>query len=377
MPDTNKELKQYGLKKHSEILKQEGHKLRPDLVQQKNRNSSQGSFRKTTQSTKQRLDSILYHAWVDSINNWITVLKEEYTYDASGNLTQFLDYEWDDANIKWVASYKREYTYDAGGNQTLYLRFDWDDATTKWVASRKSEFTCDAGGNPTQYLDYEWDDANSKWVADYKSEYTYDADGNLTQYLDYEWDDANSKWVADDKAEYTYDANGNPTFELYYYLGSTNELTVTSKYIYTYDLSFNLSDLIIPSIDWFLPDYSYKIINKPLGYSTYNWNEAGNDWADDDKGIYYYSEQNVTLINDIEMEKIRLYPNPASEYITFSLEGRDNRASFELFDIQGRKVLNKKIKNGENVSLAEVNKGIYFYYLVSDGHTQSGKLIKE
>ena len=74
--------------------------------------------------------------------------------------------------------------------------------------------------------------------------------------------------------------------------------------------------------------------------------------------------------------KINLYPNPFSEHITYSIPGNQGQIIFELFDMQGRKVVSKEIRSDEKVNMTGLKKGVYFYYLIFNGKKLNGKLIK-
>jgi hypothetical protein len=108
----------------------------------------------------------------------------------------------------------------------------------------------------------------------------------------------------------------------------------------------------------------------------YEKNSSGN-WIPVYKGLLTYSEQNTTNVNDIETKKIRLYPNPVSEHLSFSFSVNSNFAVFELFDSLGRKLVSQKINNHEQLNLDYLSKGLYLYNLDFDGIKQSGKLLKE
>jgi hypothetical protein len=74
---------------------------------------------------------------------------------------------------------------------------------------------------------------------------------------------------------------------------------------------------------------------------------------------------------------VNVSPNPFSDYITINKPNSYDRISFELFDIQGRKIMTKEVGNNENINMEGLIKGLYFYKLNIDGKKQNGKLIKE
>lgn len=78
-----------------------------------------------------------------------------------------------------------------------------------------------------------------------------------------------------------------------------------------------------------------------------------------------------TSIEEVENIKVSVYPNPASTFIAFELS--DDNFEVKMFDITGKVVKNVySTKNRVNVSVAELDNGVYFYSL----YTQKGNLIK-
>ncbi len=87
----------------------------------------------------------------------------------------------------------------------------------------------------------------------------------------------------------------------------------------------------------------------------YHWDETSSDWVKMGKNTHYYSEYNISAVPEINEIEINVYPNPCSKNVSFSIPGNDNKTVLELFDIQGRKVLSKEIRNNEMVSLEGLN----------------------
>jgi hypothetical protein len=71
---------------------------------------------------------------------------------------------------------------------------------------------------------------------------------------------------------------------------------------------------------------------------------------------------------------IKLYPNPATSYITFDLQkGYQKGLSIQVFSLIGKKSFEgQNIPQKVNIDLAEFNRGVYFYYLID----LSGKVIE-
>ena len=256
------------------------------------------------------------------------------------------------------------------------IGMDWNSETSQWVNSDKSEYTYDANGNLTVRIYSYWNSGTSQWVNSDLEEYTYDANGNPTVRIYSGWNSETSQWVNSSKYEYTYDANGNPTVEIYSLWNSeTSQWENSDKSEYTYDLSYGLNDLILPNLDYFVPDYSNLIVNKPVDFIDYNYIDGS--WVNVWKGTYYYSTVNVTSVSDLSKQVYSIYPNPVLDRLNFNIQHSNNTFTFELYDSQGRKLISKEIINNSQLNLEGLTKGIYLYNLIIDGEIQSGKLIKE
>lgn len=86
----------------------------------------------------------------------------------------------------------------------------------------------------------------------------------------------------------------------------------------------------------------------------------------------------LTNVETQEQESIRVYPNPAKDYVNVDIECTNFKASdIELFDMQGRIVKKSKLnaKQGNRIDVSSLNAGAYTYNVSLNGKTISGKLI--
>jgi hypothetical protein len=89
--------------------------------------------------------------------------------------------------------------------------------------------------------------------------------------------------------------------------------------------------------------------------------------------------ENVLGINNNPLVSgFRMYPNPASTLVTILLDDPSENSSITIYDQLGRIVLNKDIENESDevpLSLDELNKGVYYVYLISNSMKFTKKLI--
>ena len=394
---------------------------------------------KYTYDINENMTQKLDYFWDENTSRLVANMKHVYTYDANGNMTQSHSYNWDETS-QWIDDYKETYTYDANGNIILELGYSWDESTSSFAPDEKQEYTYNANGNITQELSYRWDESTSKFVFSWKEEYTYDTNRNITQELAYYWDESFNQWVNVNKSQYTYNANGNMIQSQYYSLDdNTNQLEAIGKTEYTYgangniaqslhsekdentgqwvyvgkydytfdaygnmsqelgygwdesssqwmyeskfvlicDTSYTLSDLILPYTIFEEDDFISMIKHKMDSFVGYEWDDESDDWSTFLKAVYYYSDQNSTTVNIMDNGTVKVYPNPVSEYLYFKLPGNPDRFNFELFDLLGRKVIDKEVINTAPVNLQSLSKGLYLYNITTNGKKLTGKLIKK
>ena len=114
------------------------------------------------------------------------------------------------------------------------------------------------------------------------------------------------------------------------------------------------------------------------GYSWYvafvynSTNEAASSWEIDYVKV---SAQFVASTNENETSAVSIYPNPASEQVSFVL---DEAAEVSIFDMTGRKVITTNVAAGEaQLNVSELVDGVYFVNIrYANGSTAVSKLVK-
>jgi len=161
-------------------------------------------------------------------------------------------------------------------------------------------------------------------VNEYKSEHIYNTNGQLTADLTSLWDRTNKSWYYTDKNEYFFDSNGNKTLDINYTLNRKNNQFI-------------------------------------IGY----------------KKLYYYSLHTLTDNLDIsENQKIKLYPNPASEMVTLEISDR-SVTQCELFNTNGQLIKTLPVEQGvNNYNIRDLKEGLYLIKIKSMEGTIVKKIIK-
>ena len=348
----------------------------------------------------------IYYELDENTNQFAVNGMYNYSYDANGNMTQSKSYHSDSDNIliqysqydliygtngkllqeigsylnentsQLEAQYKTDYTYNANGKETQNINYYWDSYTSnQWQPSSKTESTYDSQGNLIISLESSANDLNNTltWDLNRKDENTYDIKGQLIQNLNYNMN-INGIWMIYSKQVYVFDDSGNNIQSLDYYDwdNETNQWNEIYKEETTFDNRYTRNDLLLPFGED--NDFFTHMIIEMKGF---NWDSSLGEWTSDYQSTFAYSSQNVTAVNQIDAGLVNVYPNPFSEYVSVSFPGNYSQVSFELFDMQGRKIMSKQISSNAKVSMEEFGSGMYLYKLNMDGKVQSGKLVKE
>lgn len=315
-------------------------------------------------------------------DQWNIEAREVFTYNEDGKLTEEISSLWDETEEQWYYENKIQFTYDVDGRMTEEIWWWYNDGLffgeEGWMFSTKKEYTYNAEENLIEENAFLWDDYDSLWTTDDKTVFSFDASGNLSGFIASEWCTFEEEWSLTKEAAYDFDANGNVIREAYFVWDEDAQAFIEdSKYDYQYDLSFTLSELVLPPLDWFALDYSNTFLNKLLSCEGYEWDSASNGWHQDYEEMYYYSEKSTSINEMFEGSSSGIFPNPFSDVLSFSFPDHYGQITFELFDLQGRKLMSKTVHEGETIHAAALKSGIYLYNLYFDGERQSGKIIKQ
>lgn len=359
----------------------------------------------------------LYYGWDYSREpiQWTLIMKNEYTYDTCGNPTQETDYL--SLGTTWEARNKYEYAYDSSGaliqviysdryyfvgdewflnskteyeylpdttrrlsNKTFYY---WSVSDSLWVVSERHEYVYDAGGRLIQELLPWWNTETNQFDKSRKIDFKYDASGNLiTDSVAYWNPDGSEQWLPQTIEENTYDEYWNlETNNRFVWLYSC-ERCPDYNYGYSYDNNFSFADLVLPVATHYYSFVEYVELNEMFFRHMLeeitmfsNWDNNAGRFTYHTKVTFTYSEENAKGIDYNRDTGIRVYPNPATEYLIFEINLSIKPSIIELFDINGRKVISQTITDFIQVSISHLNSGIYFYQVIGEDRVSRGKII--
>jgi hypothetical protein len=94
---------------------------------------------------------------------------------------------------------------------------------------------------------------------------------------------------------------------------------------------------------------------------------------------YIRSTKSTTAVDEasVQSDQIVCYPNPATDHIRIQSTSDLNLASFELYDINGRKILSEYLDENATVAVQHLNSGLYFYRITVENSIINGKILIE
>lgn len=148
-------------------------------------------------------------------SDWMNLGREEYAYDANGNMTEVIISN-DDGAGGWENSSREVAVYDSQGRQTLWESYSWTG--TSWMGDVQEVYTYDDLDHQTSQIISFWD--GSAWGPDMKYEHIFDGNNIITQLIAFwngtDWNGRPTDYIFTGKTEYTYDAQNRETEQIYY-----------------------------------------------------------------------------------------------------------------------------------------------------------------
>lgn len=257
--------------------------------------------------------------------SYVNYEKDEYIYDASGNLAQYKYWWW--INNQWRNSIRETYSY-SGGNLATRLTETYNAINSTWNIINKYTYTY-TGGKLSEELFEEWLGGN--WVQRDRSWFGYNANNLLEYRVNAVWNNSNFVWDTANRHVYSYDANNNV-------LGDTTQKwngfpTFTwrndQRFIYEYDANNNPVKMefhgydLIPTPGWGKrqrSNYTYNADTLLSANERMYWNTTTSAWEytiNSERYNYYYQSFTYTppIVNVpcviAPDNNLTLYPNPA------------------------------------------------------------------
>ncbi|MBS1773205.1 MAG: T9SS type A sorting domain-containing protein [Bacteroidetes bacterium] len=310
----------------------------------------------------------------------------------TGNL---LDVATEYAGTQNNPSQKTIYKRDGSGNITTEYSLNWNSAQKKWDSSSRIVRTFNSSNKVAMMIGYTYN--LGTWVQDNKADYTYDGAGNMITVVYYNW--SGGSWSPDSRQTNSYTTSNKISTNLSeYYNGSSWEADTRDSFgytgsadFYTYDESWVWNS---DSVRWDKDALETKTLgsnNLPDVVTYYSIDSVTNNWAPDFQNEWHYNTYNnpisadgsiffmgtpfnITTFNcyyeayfDLGVKDAQvsnnmvLYPNPASDVVTLSLEkNTGNKFSVVFINAVGQTVIKQDVASGSaNIQISQLPQGLY------------------
>lgn len=323
--------------------------------------------------------------WNDTTGNWIYNYKEKYNYDQYGNLEFTEIYLWNSIKNEWEfksGKSKSEYTYNESGKVTEQIHYVWNSEISDWQYAEKNEYNWDTQNRLILHINSIWNTERNEWLKIKKLSYSFDSEGRYILDSNSHWDEEKNDWRITTLYESGWDFNDYlilysnlqwSGFADIYWGGKTeqqfNEKGQTLWNIgYTWDNNLQNWKTVLKT--------TYIYTNEGLidTAASFNLDTYLNEWIGTSRAIYFYS--GTVDIKEISHDSaVKIYPNPASDFINIEVTAGNQESHFELFDLNGKLLMSKSVSNSDQIKLQTFKNGIYPWKITSSEKSFSGKLV--
>jgi hypothetical protein len=385
-----------------------------------------------------KLDSTVSRGWVTETEEWLNEWKDEFHYDSEMKNTLWVEKDWNDEAGTWDTFGRMEMEFNNEGNVSSILVFYRDLNSGELVRENKIEAYYNAGLQLDSVLHY-IAGLDETWVLETKQFYHYDealriiqmdmwmieeeegeeivttmsfiysynASGmieSISLYFAFEDEDilfSKTEYFYNDsgkisaienselnfstfmlekssRTEYEYNTNGDVSTDIYFTRSEeSGEWIPNEKDEYTYG-NTSFSEVVFPTYIhlYGVNEGSYNFSKIITEINTYEITDG--EWDIYGKTSFYYSSGTSTTAELTGQLIPVVYPNPATDAITFRWNRENELLTLEIYQITGARILEKTAISGVSVPISQLENGVYIYKLHNGQQTtHSGKLIKK
>jgi hypothetical protein len=292
--------------------------------------------------------------WTSSFYGWTndpSKQREDYILDVNGKYTQMTVYSWSGTN--WIPYYKDTICTWNGDQLSSYLE-KIPNSTNGWKDDARYS-TIFTGKNYIGWLEV-MNVSGTSWDSLFRFTKTYDANGGSVLYQD-QYNSANSSWEQAARSINYIDSLGNYTgFRVEERYAGNWRLNNGESHKFTY----NSNEVILSDI-WSAYNKNTDLLEPQLKFVYSEFKIPGT----------------VTVKELSASNNIKVYPNPASDYIFIENNGNfKTNSSINLYDLNGRLILNK-VNNDNNVKidLNGLKAGIYLLEVNNDNGVSRNRIL--
>lgn len=256
-----------------------------------------------------KLEKKDYFYWDSGIQDWYNNERADYFYDANDRLKEIIFSSFNSIDNEWNPQTRLAYFYNTNNQVEVFLTSNWNGA---WIPSGHTEYSYDAFGRVILETESWYDSTTKKWIPSFQNEYEYDAYGNMISNTFLPWDLLSSTFIPEDRLAFEYDIN-----------------TLAS-------------DLYFPHLWEAIFIFNSKLTRIRI------FEYEGGSWPEIFYGDFYYSPIITSIARPLKYD-IRIFPNPASDYILVEMLQGNIQGELTLFNVAGQPLLQQKIHSEHTI----------------------------
>jgi hypothetical protein len=295
-------------------------------------------------NSKGLLSQLDYDVYDTTLSEYKPDRRDVRYYDTNDRIVKDTIFIVNKVNGLLEGNYRNEYNYNALGLQESWYAYSFDPSSSTWQIDFRGLLTYNANNFLVQNKIQSWDANQSIFKNALQDSAIYDIAGGMKSLISQDWSSRTNTWVNYSKDELINDNN------------------------------FNRADLLIPSISNNVIS-GFNRFNKMLKIDSYfEWDFSNSTWVLLNKTTFIYSEQVFINTEDTKLEGVSFYPNPVES--SLSIRNQKGAGIFELFNVQGQKIIHQEVVGDAQVDLSQQMPGFYFYKMTIGGKSATGKLVK-
>ena len=298
--------------------------------------------------------------WDAASASWLPNQQMQFSYNSQNEVTQSLTQIWNAGVQQYEDMSRVTYVYGPSGVTTeLYEYFDSSIGT--WTYSAQSTFTYNASGLLSSEEYQYYDVTIPTWVPSNLTSYTYNASMQLESALSSYYDLGTMTYISSDQVNYIYDTEGNVIQQVS--LDPNDPFNPFYRLNFVFNNAFTFSDLILPTyLVQDIPDY---FTHQLLNLNTETWD--GMQWNQETNADLYYSQQTANAVTENISHEVKVFPNPAVDYLTIQTNGLNIPAV--LLDQNGRCIERQNISGTQRVDVSHLSAGVYHWLINGMSYT--------
>lgn len=349
----------------------------------------------------------LYQQWNKDDKQWQNQVKIFNELNSDGNIINALILKWDIDTKEWVNYFKKINSYTTNGKITRTVTIKWNIDKNKWENYTQQNLYYDSLGHTIKYNILYWDLDSEEWVYDKQYLYSYNYKYKTLE-LTQIWDKNNKEWHNVQREVFKYDSLGNKILSL---AQSWNRETSTWKNK-TQTLKFYNNQTLTKSLFQYWNDSIEKWINKHQWLFTENssdntheslsqkwdndtkewindkrtiskfdiygnykqylyqsWERYAEEWIDVVKEDFFWSKFETSGLLSNSLESIKIYPNPASEFINIITDFSLKNNYYQIISASGEILESNILNENYKINISNLPKGVYFLNIVDQNKT--------